>query len=141
MWPSSVVTDRLCTTPYTIAPEAKDETDLRLEKDSIVWIPIFGLHRDPKYFPNPERFDPERFNDENKKSIKPYSYLPFGVGPRNCIGSRFALLETKALFFHILTQFEIIPVEKTQIPLQLQKKGFNMTAENGFWLGLKKRSK
>lgn len=45
--------------------------------------------RDPKYYPDPETFDPERFSDDNKSNIEPMSYLPFGVGPRNCIGSSF----------------------------------------------------
>lgn len=51
-----------------------------------MWIPNFSLMRDPKYFPNPEKFDPERFSDDNKDSINPTTYLPFGIGPRNCIG-------------------------------------------------------
>jgi cytochrome P450 family 9 len=100
-----------------------------------------GLHRDPQYWPEPDRFDPERFSEENKMKINPYTFLPFGVGPRNCIGSRFALLETKTLFFYILAHFEIVPVEKTQIPLQLSRKTFAMTAEKGFWLGFKRRVK
>lgn len=49
-------------------------------------IPIYGLHHDPKHFPDPEKFDPERFSEENKHNIAPNTYLPFGVGPRNCIG-------------------------------------------------------
>lgn len=47
-----------------------------------------GLHHDPEYFPEPEKFIPERFGDENKQSIQPYTYLPFGDGPRNCIGGQ-----------------------------------------------------
>ena len=140
-WPNPVSVDRICTKPYTIEPKYLDEEPVHLEKNDIVWLPIFGLHRDPQYYPEPERFDPERFKDENKAKIKPYTYLPFGSGPRNCIGSRFALLETKTLFFYILSHFEIVPVEKTQIPLVLSKKQFNLTAENGFWLGFQRRSK
>ncbi|RZC39210.1 uncharacterized protein BDFB_009483, partial [Asbolus verrucosus] len=138
-WPNSVATDRVCTKPYTIEAKTPDEKPLFLEKNTAVWVPIFALHRDPLYFPDPDKFDPERFSHENRENIKPFTYLPFGVGPRSCIGARFAFLETKALFFYILSKFEIVPVEKTQIPLQLSRKHFNMTAEGGFWFGLKRR--
>ena len=139
-WPSSVAVDRVCTKPYTIEAKYPDERPLLLEKNAVVWLPIFGLHRDPNHYPEPECFDPERFNDRNKINIKPYTYLPFGSGPRNCIGSRFALLEIKTLFFYILSHFRIVPVEKTPIPLVISKKKFNLTAEKGFRLGLKRRS-
>jgi len=58
---------------------------------------MYNLHHDPEYFPDPEKFDPERFNDENKKNIKPYTYLPFGSGPHNCIGN-FSLIGSVPLF-------------------------------------------
>jgi cytochrome P450 family 9 len=58
----------------------------------VLTVPIFGLQRDPEYFPEPELFDPERFNEENKSLAKPYTYLPFGVGPHNCIGNIFLSL-------------------------------------------------
>nr|CAI5847741.1 unnamed protein product [Callosobruchus analis] len=137
-WPNNVASDRVCTKPYTIEPSKPGEIPIHLKKGDTIWMPIYGLHHDYRYFPHPERFDPERFSDENKDKIVPYSYLPFGAGPRNCIGSRFALLETKAVLFHLLSQFEIVPINKTQIPLKLNKKSFNFVAENGFWLGLMK---
>ncbi|CAH1997158.1 unnamed protein product [Acanthoscelides obtectus] len=137
-WPNAVAVDRVCTKPYTVEPSKPGEIPLHLKENDVLWIPIYGLHHDYRYFPHPERFDPERFSDENKDKIIPYTYLPFGCGPRNCIGSRFALLETKAVFFHLLTQFEIVPTNKTQIPLKLDKTSFAMVAENGFWVGLKK---
>lgn len=138
-WPNALMTDRLCVKDYTIQPSNNNEKEVHIVKGNVFWVPIYGLHRDPQYFPNPDRFDPERFSDENKSNINPYAYLPFGVGPRNCIGSRFALLEIKTLIFHLLANFEIVPVEKTDIPLKLSKKQFNLAAENGFWLGLKAR--
>ncbi|KAJ3645275.1 hypothetical protein Zmor_022941 [Zophobas morio] len=139
-WPNAVATDRMCTKPYTIQPKHPDEKPVHVEKENCIWIPVFAIHRDPKYYPEPERFDPERFSDENKANIKPYTYLPFGIGPRNCIGSRFALLETKILFFYILSHFRIVTIEKTPIPLALCKKQFNLNAKDGYWLGLKRRN-
>jgi cytochrome P450 family 6 len=72
---------RVCTKPYRIP-----RTDITLEKGIQIFIPVFALHYDPQYYPNPERFDPERFSDEEKKNRPQYSYLPFGEGPRICIG-------------------------------------------------------
>lgn len=133
--------DRVCTKDFTIEPIKSYEKPVCLKKNDILILPIYALHHDPQYFPDPERFDPERFSDENKAKIQPCTYIPFGSGPRNCIGSRFALLESKILFFYILANFEIIPIEKTQIPLKLAKGVFNMNAENGFWMAFKRRNK
>ena len=59
---------------------------LELPAGMRVIIPIYGFHHDPKYYPNPATFDPERFTEENKRTRHSYTYLPFGEGPRNCIG-------------------------------------------------------
>lgn len=59
----------------------------KVEKGTPFLIPIYGIQHDPQYFPDPEKFDPERFSDENKDRILPGTYIPFGVGPRNCIVS------------------------------------------------------
>lgn len=80
--------DRQCTKPFIIEPVTPDEKPVLIEKGIALYLPFYCIHRDPKNYPDPERFDPERFSEENKKNIKPYTYLPFGAGPRNCIGSR-----------------------------------------------------
>jgi cytochrome P450 family 9 len=49
-------------------------------------VPVWAIHRNPEYFPDPDKFDPDRFSEENKGKIKPFTYMPFGNGPRNCIG-------------------------------------------------------
>lgn len=64
-------------------------TELVLEKDVLVMVPMLGLHYDAEYFPNPEKFEPDRFSEENKSKIPQCVYLPFGEGPRNCIGMYF----------------------------------------------------
>ncbi|KAJ3645738.1 hypothetical protein Zmor_023374 [Zophobas morio] len=140
-WPNAIATDRICTKPYTIEPKTPNEKPVHLDKGDVISLPMYPIQRDPQYYPEPERFDPERFSDENKNKIKPYTFFPFGLGPRNCIGSRFALMETKLLFYHIISNFELIPVEKTQIPIRFNRKAINMAAEKGFWLGLQRRVK
>lgn len=59
---------------------------LQVEKGMTINIPIYPIHHDPAYYANPEKFDPERFSDENKHKINQFIYMPFGIGPRNCIG-------------------------------------------------------
>ncbi|XP_077259204.1 cytochrome P450 6k1-like [Temnothorax americanus] len=61
-------------------------TNIYLLKETSIFIPILGLHRDPSIYPNPDKFDPERFNADEKARRHPYAYLPFGEGPRICIG-------------------------------------------------------
>lgn len=62
------------------------ELNLSLIKGMRFLVPVFAIQRDPNYFPDPEKFDPERFTLENKQTIQDCTYLPFGDGPRNCIG-------------------------------------------------------
>nr|QFR37028.1 cytochrome P450 6NP1 [Forficula auricularia] len=83
-----------------------DENRLvRLEKHLKIIIPVYGLHYDPEYFPDPERFDPERFNEVNTSRRHKYVFLPFGEGPRNCIGARFGFLQTKLGLALLLRNF------------------------------------
>ena len=128
----------MCVKDYVIQPVRPDEKPVHIKKGNLVWIPIYSIQHDPQYFPNPEKFDPERFCDKNKENIKPYTYMPFGVGPRVCIGNRFALLETKSVLFYLLDKFEIVPIKQTQIPLEMSKKNFNLLPDGGFPLGLKR---
>ncbi|XP_038202455.1 cytochrome P450 3A31-like isoform X8 [Arvicola amphibius] len=85
-----------------------------IPKGSLVMIPIFSLHRDPQYWPEPEEFRPERFSKQNKGSINPYVYMPFGYGPRNCIGMRFALMNMKLAVTKLLQNFSFQPCKETQ---------------------------
>jgi cytochrome P450 family 6 len=72
---------RTCTKEYQIP-----DTDITLEKGTIVLIPVEAIQNDPKYFNNPEEFNPDRFSPEEKQNRTEFSYFPFGEGPRICIG-------------------------------------------------------
>jgi cytochrome P450 family 6 len=78
--------NRECTKDYKIPG-----TDVVLEQGMTTITPVYALHHDPKYYPDPERFDPERFNEDVKAKRHHYVYLPFGESPRICIG-KFAAL-------------------------------------------------
>ncbi|XP_018336205.1 cytochrome P450 9e2 [Agrilus planipennis] len=136
-WALAVFLDRQAVKPYTISQE-NGKPALRIEEGDVIWIPVYSIHRDPKYYPDPEKFDPERFSDERKHEIKPFTFLPFGTGPRNCIGSRFALLEAKIALFNILIHFEVVPTSKVTLPLKLDEKLFMPQIEGGFIFSLKK---
>jgi cytochrome P450 len=68
-----------------------------LPKDAIVGISPYALHRHPKLWDNPEGFDPERFLPERSAGRSKYAYLPFGGGPRTCIGNNFAMMEAQII--------------------------------------------
>lgn len=72
---------RTCTKEYKLP-----NTNVIIENGTPVMIPIYAIQRDPSYYKDPEKFDPERFTPENKASRHHFSYLPFGEGPRICIG-------------------------------------------------------
>ncbi|KAJ3656428.1 hypothetical protein Zmor_015508 [Zophobas morio] len=78
-----------------------------IPKNTNIAIFIYGLHRNPDYFPEPEMFKPERF--ENFNNAIPFSHIPFSAGFRNCIGQKFAMLEMKSVISKIVRQFEIKP--------------------------------
>lgn len=82
-WPPALLTDRMCNKEISFIVDGQAVT---MKPGQQIWIPIFGLHMDAKYYPDPDKFDPERYSDENAEKIVPGSYLPFGIGPRNCIG-------------------------------------------------------
>lgn len=80
-YPFASFLTRMANTDYTF-----EETGLKLEKGTSVIIPLSGTHLNPDFYPDPEKFIPERFSPENKDKVLPFTYLPFGDGPRNCIG-------------------------------------------------------
>lgn len=77
-----------------------------------VLIAVCSIHKDERFFPNPESFDPDRFLNDNLTSKNPYCYIPFSAGRRNCIGQKFAMMELKIILTTILRRFKIRPRKK-----------------------------
>ena len=97
-------------------------TNLKVKKGFLVKIPTFSMHRDPEYFPDPENFKPERFLQENRNQIRPFTYMPFGVGPRHCISMRFVLMVVKLAMARILLKFRFERSPNTEVTLQFAPK-------------------
>ncbi|XP_076040294.1 cytochrome P450 6k1-like isoform X1 [Oratosquilla oratoria] len=105
LYPPAGYMDRTCTKDYVLP-----QYNLKIEKGTIIGLPIWTINRNPEIFEDPESFRPERFLPENKTAEKAFSFMSFGQGPRNCIGMRFALLESKLLLAHLILKLEMVPV-------------------------------
>uniref|UniRef100_A0A673ZYC7 unspecific monooxygenase n=1 Tax=Salmo trutta TaxID=8032 RepID=A0A673ZYC7_SALTR len=105
-----------------VAKKTVEINGIVIPKDCVVLVPTWTLHRDPEIWSDPEEFKPERFSKENKESIDPNTYMPFGAGPRNCIGMRFALIMIKLAMVEILQSFTFSVCDETEIPLEMDKQ-------------------
>ena len=72
-----------------------------------IFMPEWTVHRDPRWFDDPETFRPERWSEANRESIHRYAYFPFGGGPRICIGNNFALMEASLLLASIAGRYRL----------------------------------
>nr|XP_028602945.1 thromboxane-A synthase isoform X3 [Podarcis muralis] len=105
----------------------------RIPAGAIMEFAVGHLHYNPKIWPEPEKFIPERFTAEAKLQRPPLSYLPFGAGPRGCIGTQLALMEIKVAFLRILQKFEFKACSKTEIPLKV-KSHMTLGPQNGVYI-------
>ncbi|XP_070617436.1 cytochrome P450 3A24-like isoform X11 [Erythrolamprus reginae] len=120
LYPPGTRLDRVCKKTVEIH-------GVTIPKGTVVLIPVYVLHRIPEYWPEPEEFRPERFSKENKESLDPYVFLPFGAGPRNCIAMRFARLVLKMGLVVTLQRFRFQTCKETPIPLEVEDKGLFKT--------------
>ncbi|XP_014475174.1 PREDICTED: probable cytochrome P450 6a13 [Dinoponera quadriceps] len=109
-------------------------TQVHIPQGQHIWIPLYPIHTDPKIYPNPEIFDPERFMKGNSESVNPSTYLPFGNGPRNCIGARFGTYQTKVGIIEIVKNFQINTCEKTVFQYGKQSRSFILAPQDGPYL-------
>ncbi|KAK9680000.1 Cytochrome P450 [Popillia japonica] len=124
---------RECTKEYKVP-----NTDVVIPVGQAVFIPIQGIHYDPEYYPDPEKFDPMRFSDENRSKIPQFAFLPFGEGPRICLGMRFAFMQGKVGLISIVRNFKITINPKTEIPVKLDPTKFFAGTRGGIWMDLER---
>jgi cytochrome P450 len=88
-----------------------------IPKGQFCLISPYVLHRNPEFYPDPERFDPDRFTPENEKKFGRNTYMPFGDGPHVCIGQHFAVLEAQLALAHIYQNlsFEVLPNQQPRL--------------------------
>jgi cytochrome P450 len=138
MYPPATMLGKQCTEEIQIT--YNKEKTLLIEKDMSVVIPLYSIHRDPEYYPNPDTFKPERFDAQNG-GVKYFKdkgvYLPFGDGPRICLGMKFAFAQSKAAIVEIVEKFEILPSDKVQLPLTMIPDEFLNMPIGGLWAKFK----
>lgn len=114
--PPAKFTNRECSKDYVMKLENGKTVKINMGEN--ILIPIESIHRDESFFENAMKFDPHRFDDDKKDLIVAGSYIPFGSGPRTCIGSRFALMEAKLIIFNILSKFTMEVCDETPKELE-----------------------
>jgi cytochrome P450 family 6 len=109
-YPGLPILNRVCTKNYHIP-----ESSFTIKKGTSIIISLLGVHRDQKYFPNADKYDPERFSDD-RHDYDDDMYMPFGQGPRNCIAFRMGILITKVAIIMLLRNyyFEAVTVEELE---------------------------
>lgn len=112
-------------------------TEHVIEKGTTVWIPAYAIQHDPEYYPEPEQFRPDRFSAEQVAEREDTKWLPFGEGPRNCVGLRFGMMQTRIGLSTLLDSFELTLSDKTSVPLTFVPRNFILTPESGVYLKFK----
>lgn len=131
MYPPLAILPRTCTKNYKIP-----NSDVVIEKGTSLKIPVWGIHNDPDYFPNPTEFNPDRFSPENKHKINPYTYIPFGDGPRQCLGLRFAMMESKVGLAVLLRNYRYTLHSSTPYPPKYVTNNFIPTVDGGIMVNV-----
>ncbi|XP_063238304.1 cytochrome P450 6k1-like [Bacillus rossius redtenbacheri] len=133
-YPTLPTLERVCLADYKVPG-----TDITIEKGTRILIPVKAIHYDPEIYPDPQRFDPERFSAENKSKRSNFAHLPFGEGPRICIGMRFGQMQVKTALVHVISSYHVTPCADTpKPPLRLKPRSTVLTPKQDIVLAFTK---
>ncbi|CAE1295568.1 TBXAS1 [Acanthosepion pharaonis] len=127
---------RMYPVAVTLTRQAKEDCiikGMKIPKNAGVMFSIICLHHDPRYWMEPLKFNPEHFSEENKAKQIPFTYLPFGGGPRTCPGMRLAELEFKMAVVQMLRKFRLVACDKTEKKIEFAK-ATQLKTKNGIWI-------
>ncbi|MEM1320731.1 MAG: cytochrome P450 [Bacteroidota bacterium] len=110
LYPPAWIMDR-------VALEDDEVLGYKVPKGTMMVPFIYGIHHSPSIWPDPKRFDPDRFSKEQSKDRPAYAYLPFGGGPRLCIGNNFAMMEMQLVVARLIERYDFLPVEGQKVDL------------------------
>ncbi|KAH0557899.1 hypothetical protein KQX54_012629 [Cotesia glomerata] len=128
-YPPAATIGRKCENTYKLPG-----TILTIPAGMRVIIPVYGIHHDPNYYPEPDKFNPDRFDDNNIQIFN--TFLPFGEGPRSCIGIRFAKLSMKFGLISFLKNHRVELSDKTITPIKFTVQSMVTSSKNGIWLNI-----
>ncbi|XP_020281102.1 probable cytochrome P450 6a14 [Pseudomyrmex gracilis] len=133
-YPPVPMLNRICTKALDLPT-----TNIHIPEGTLITIPVLGIQRDPAIYPDPDKFDPERFSADEIAARHPYAYLPFGEGPRVCIGTRFGYMQTKVGILNILSKFKVKLHSRTPVPLIIDEAPIILTPKGGVHLIIEPR--
>lgn len=138
LYNSVPVLDRKCTNPegYSMEPFGKYHVPYGMS----IQIPTFAIARDEKYFPEPLKFNPERFSGENVEKTPNCSHMPFGEGPHNCVGERFALIKVKIAVCNVLKSYRVEMTERTPKEIKFDKNALAVRSADELFVDFVKDS-
>ncbi|PVD34819.1 hypothetical protein C0Q70_06097 [Pomacea canaliculata] len=127
---------RMFTPGFVVDRQCAEDTEVegcKVPEGMLIFFPAHAIHNDPQIWPNPTKYDPERHTPEARATRHPCSFLPFGLGPRNCIGMRLAQLEIRMALAAILQRATPVLCEKSVYPPRSFEFG-RITSRDGLWV-------
>ncbi|XP_055905767.1 probable cytochrome P450 6a21 [Eupeodes corollae] len=125
---------RIANTDYYASADKK----YKIDKGTLIFIPIEAIHSNPDIYPNPTKFDPERFSPEEKAKREALAYLPFGEGPRNCIGLKFGRMLASIGLALLIKNFKFSVCEETPKDLQFDPAQILLVTPHGIRVKVEK---